>query len=526
MIKPSKLASAIAVASTLGAAGAVNAACPTGTTDVTGSYATALAASGRTLACQVNDASNASVTLDDTANNLYVLQGRVDFGTSYAGVDRGNAASENPATLTIEAGALVMGDDSNDAAQDPDRLVINRGSQVFMNGTLEEPILFTGRQNVETGSVERAQWGGIYLNGYGLNNGCDDAQIPAAATGACQRNGEANTGSHGGDLNSDDSGSLSYVKVAHAGDAFDPETDLNGVAFQSVGSGTECSNIQVHNNVDDGVEFYGGAVSCNNLVLTENGDDSLDSTEGWAGSAQFVVITQTGDSDQHDRAFESDNNKSPNDMSPQTTATVANVTIIRDLDTVAGGGAEPDLIKLRRGSALNLANVVISSPTDQGACFDVTDNDGHGSIPSALALDASGNSNPAAAAASIDQVFHDCFERDDAPLTVTFLDTDYSGEAVSGTVTLDGVVNGTNETAVSAATLPAGLQQVSYIGAVESCDNNWTAGWTIPGTLPANSAGDDCAPSAAVNVPVMGWAGLIALFSGLAGVATRVRRVK
>lgn len=526
-MKSNKLASAIAIASTIGAAGAANAVCPTGTTDVTASYGAALAATGRTLACEFAGATNTAVTMDDTANNLYVLNGagnggKIEVGTSYDAVDASgnfavNTAAENAATLTIEAGAIVIGDDSNDAANEPDRLIINRGSQLLANGTLEAPILFTGLQNaVDSADEQRAQWGGLYLNGYGFNNGCDDAILPAAPT-ACQRSGEADTGFHGGTDNADDSGSITYTVIAHAGDAFSPTVDLNGAAFQSVGSGTTVSHLQVHNNVDDGVEFYGGAVFPTNLVLTNNGDDSLDSTEGWQGGAQFVVITQDGASDQFDRAFESDNNKSPNDASLQTNATVANVTIVRNLDTVAGGGAEPDLVKIRRGSALNISNLVIDSPIDQGACFDITDGDGNGSHASALGSNLTPNAN--AEGSDLDQVFHNCFERDDSATTTTYLDTDNAGEVNAYTSTLSGYVNGANESAAAAATLPAGFSAVSFVGAVESCDNDWTAGWTIAGSLPTAS---DCETA----VPVMGWAGLAALFAGIAGIATRVRRVK
>lgn len=495
MRNTSKLAVAIASA-TLGSQ--VFAACPTGTTDVTASYGSALTAASKTFACEMSDITNTSVTLNDTAANLYVLAGRVDVGTSYAGINQGDAASENPGTLTIEAGALIIGDSSNDAAQDPDRLVVNRGSQAFMNGTAAAPINFTGREALEGTSTSRGQWGGVYLNGYGLNNGCDDVNLPAPASGACVRSGEAQTGSHGGNDNSDNSGSLTYVTVDYAGDAFDTQTDLNGIGFQSVGSATTVNHIQVNNNVDDGVEFYGGAVDVSNIVLTENGDDSFDCTEGWAGSADKVLIIQSGNSDTHDRAFECDNNKSPNTASPQTTGTVSNVTIIRDLNNV---GAEPDLVKIRRGSALSLSNVVISSPIDQGACFDITDGDGDGAWSGA---DVGG------AFATLTNVLHNCFERDDTANTVAWLDTDNAGEVASGTLTLDGYINGATENSAG-------------VGAV-ACGDVWTLGWTLAGTLPASSTEEYC--SNAVDVPVMGWAGLVALFGGLAGVTRLARRVK
>jgi hypothetical protein len=56
------------------------------------------------------------------------------------------------------------------------------------------------------------------------------------------------------------------------------------------------------------------------------------------------------------------------------------------------------------------------------------------------------------------------------------------------------------------------------VGAVTSCENDWTSGWVVAGTLPS-------AECAATNVPVLGWAGLVALFGGLAGISRLVRRV-
>ena len=44
--------------------------------------------------------------------------------------------------------------------------------------------------------------------------------------------------------------------------------ELNGIAFQGVGSGTVVENIQVHANEDDGVEFFGGTVNARNDSTT------------------------------------------------------------------------------------------------------------------------------------------------------------------------------------------------------------------------------------------------------------------
>ena len=45
-----------------------------------------------------------------------------------------------------------------------------------------------------------------------------------------------------------------------------------------MGSGTTVEYIQVHENADDGIEFFGGTVNAKYVVLTSNKDDSVDWT--------------------------------------------------------------------------------------------------------------------------------------------------------------------------------------------------------------------------------------------------------
>ncbi|MGB5324768.1 MAG: hypothetical protein WBN40_05000, partial [Pseudomonadales bacterium] len=228
------------------------------------------------------------------------------------------------------------------------------------------------------------------------------------------------------------------------------------------------------------------------------GDDGFDTTGGWRGNAQFVLITQTGAG--NDRAFESDNNTSPNDALPETDGRVANVTVLRN------NGDTSDVLKIRRGSSLGLYNVVMEA--DAGTCFDITDGDGNGN----------------AATAELVAVNHDCATVTDAVDSDTWL-ANNAGQVQSYPSLLNGYVNSGAENA-SASTdmsaINAFFTATSYPGAVVSCDNDWTAGWTIPGTLPAVDAN---ACNASLQVPVMGWAGLMALFGGLAAVARRNRRI-
>ena len=448
-----------------------------------------------------------------TSDKLWVIQGKTSVGDST--VAGATATDPSASVLTIQAGTIIVGDDStvnpnNTFTTDsgdvittpaPDYLIVARGSRIEAAGTAQAPITFTSAQAISGGIADSGQWGGLYLNGYGLNNGCKDAVAPAAPTGACTRSGEADTGTHGGNDNADNSGTLQYVTVAYAGGVFSPESDLNGIAFQSVGSNTTVDHIQVHANVDDGVEMYGGAVNLKNVVLTDNGDDSFDSTEGWGGKAQYVVIYQSSGSD---RAFESDNNKKSNNASPTTDAIVSNVTVVSS----DPGGA--DGLKVRRGSLLGFGNLVMDK--DSGTCFDLDDSAGDG--------------NPNA---PLWAVTTDCAGLvTDKPESDTWI-ANSPGQVSQYTSSLNGYINGSAEVAAAVYdmnTVDSFFDTTTFSGAVQDCANDWTLGWTVNGTLPAvdqNACIDSVAP---VNVPIMGWAGLAVLFGGLVGISRMTRRVK
>jgi len=127
-----------------------------------------------------------------------------------------------------------------------------------------------------------------------------------------RESGEGSSGLFGGNSETDNSGNLLYTRVSFAGNLINDEDELNGIAFQGVGNGTVVDFIQVHNNADDGVEFFGGTVNVKHVVLTGNGDDSMDWTDGWTGKAQYVLIDQADDAG--DRAIEGDNRSSNSKM--------------------------------------------------------------------------------------------------------------------------------------------------------------------------------------------------------------------
>lgn len=416
--------------------------CPTGTTLETITNTT-----GTVEACTITGTITENLTL--TAGIGYALDGPV-----FVGEDGGANVS-----LTIPAGTTVFGK----AGQD--YLVVTRGSRLNASGTASSPIIMTSIQDVQ-GTVnpdtDRGQWGGLVINGFAPINDCIDATA-TGGTAACEKSGEGSSGLFGGDNANDNSGTLQFMQVKYAGNLINDEDELNGIAFQGVGAGTTCDHIQVHNNSDDGVEFFGGSVQCNYLVLTGIGDDSLDWTDGWQGGAQYVLVKQADDAG--DRGIEGDNRSSNNDLTPRSNPTIANFTFI-------GGAAGDTGVVNRAGTDAKIVNGIITGFQDAG--IDIDD----GSIARAQ------NGSLTYASLFLDNA--DNIESGDSSET---FDTEgfisSSPNVVQGNNSLASeFFPGAAELAVTPADLSAdvGFDNVDYIGAfsdTETADSNWASGWTF-----------------------------------------------
>lgn len=267
-----------------------------------------------------------SVTGNETwvNSNYYVLRGAVFV--------------REGATLNIQAGTRVIGESWSNGT-----LVVARGGRLNAIGTASQPIVMTSDQPV--GSRSRGDWGGLIINGRARLN-----------TPSGQASGEGDTGQYGGNDDADNSGILRYVRVEFAGIEFSPDNELNGIAFQGVGSGTQVDFVQVHMNRDDGLEYFGGTVDIKHAVLTNIADDSLDWTQGWRGRAQFIAVSQRGDD--ADWGIEADNASSNHNFEPRSNPIIYNMTICGDPDR--NEGAESVRAALFRvGTAVTFRNFLI-----------------------------------------------------------------------------------------------------------------------------------------------------------------------
>lgn len=438
--------------------------CPTGTTDITATSSVTPPSGGNI--CELSGTLTSDVTL--TIGNHYSLGGAVFVGQD-VGPDSSNPNPVASANLTIQAGVTVFG------ANPTDFLVVNRGSQILATGTEAAPIVFTSDDDLLGSNVgdERGQWGGLILNGRAPINSCADPSMPAS----CETSGEGGTGSYGGDLATDSSGILNYVRVQHAGFEITTDNELNGIAFQGVGNGTNVDYIQVHANDDDGIEFFGGTVDASHVVITGVDDDAIDWVSGWNGTIQYALIVGSGVGD---NGFEGDSNSSNNNILPRSNPIIANWTAV--------GGASEDLgMQIRVGTAGLFVNGVVTGWED--GCLDVDDAATAALIQAAPADVASDGVNDEDL--QIDATYFSC---------ATAIDDITNGESlgsfggittgVSSLVTGGGsstaILNGGNEngvTPVDPTALDSSLTAVTQIGAVGTPGDNWFEGWTKSGSF-------------------------------------------
>ena len=286
----------------------------------------------------------------------------LDADTTY--IFDGQVFVEEGATLNIPAGTVLQF--TSGAADQASALIIARGAQIFARGTAEAPVILTYDGDDVTDPndipevVTRGLWGGLIILGSGTV-ALDEAGI-GQIEGIDPNEPRAQ---YGGGANPDDdesSGVLTYVSIRHAGAALAPGDEINGLTLGGVGRGTEIDYVEVYANLDDGIEWFGGAVDVKHAVVSFCGDDSYDYDQGWRGRGQYW-FSYSG-TDVVGRAGEWDG-AIPDANDPFATVTLANATFIgagtdADFDEETGGDGNDYAIVIRDGAGARVYNSIIT----------------------------------------------------------------------------------------------------------------------------------------------------------------------
>ena len=309
---------------------------------------------------------------------------------------KGDIYVSNGASLTIEAGVVVASFVSTEGA-DFGSLAISQGSDIYVMGTADAPVIMTSAEDVATwegtvyttdattGYVDSIttvgdpatgtwrpvcqEWGSLAIMGYGYISashykGAVSTWTDASGTlhynTTCLSSDNkkemeglvaAYTGDtrllYGGENDNDDSGEIHYLSLRYGGRDTLPNKELNGMSLGAIGRATDIDHVEVMNNVDDGIEIWGGTVTLSHINIWNIGDDSLDVDEGWRGGADTGLIVQgyCVDAGQGsgigDNCIETDGAEDCY-VQPMTTAKVSNFTVVGNSAAGDGGTAWRD----------------------------------------------------------------------------------------------------------------------------------------------------------------------------------------
>lgn len=302
-----------------------------------------------------------------TADKVYDLDGQIYV--------------RDGATLTIEAGTRIENTAGNGSS-----LAVSQGAKIYVNGTEEAPVVMTSSNDNGTARVACNEWGNLTIMGKGLIAASSDSERTRSGntktpTGlnTVQMEGLVDDGVngviYGGNDDNDDSGSISYLSIRYGGKVLAADNELNGLSLGGIGRETDIDHVEIYNNVDDGIEIWGGAVNLKYVSIWNVGDDSFDIDQGWRGKAQFGLIVQGYSAEAKqgsgwgDNCFEHDGAED-SDASPATSAKIANFTVVGQ--PASGDGATT----WRDNARVQYSNMIFAQIGEELVRFDGNDGDG------------------------------------------------------------------------------------------------------------------------------------------------------
>jgi hypothetical protein len=207
-------------------------------------------------------------------------------------------------TLTIEPGTIIKG--KSGQGENASALMVARGGTIQANGTAAKPIIFTAASEKTFYNHDKSEitygtnipvetqglWGGVIVLGKATTNNLAEKRIEGIpATESRGLYGHETDGKMGDD--NDNSGTMKYISIQHGGTDIGAGNEINGLTLGGVGMNTTIEYVEVVANVDDGIEFFGGAPNIKYAVTAYCGDDSYDYDEGYHGKGQFWLTLNT-----------------------------------------------------------------------------------------------------------------------------------------------------------------------------------------------------------------------------------------
>lgn len=275
-------------------------------------------------------------------------------------------------TLNIPAGTVIKAEKGFDKY-----ILVLRGGKINVNGTAVAPVTITA----DTDDAKQGHWGGLIING--------KAPLSGGTEGTTEINADHK---YGGTNVSDNSGTITYLKLEYTGARSDADVEHNGLTLNGVGKGTKIENVYIPYGADDAIEFFGGSVNVKNFLAVDPDDDMFDFTQGYSGTLENAYgIWQTGyvSTESDPRGIEADGNLDGNNptQTGQSNFTVKNMTIdLRLAPSTAEGNYMHDVIKVRRGAKATIENALVIGQGQAKDLIDMNDSKGNGDPETTISI--------------------------------------------------------------------------------------------------------------------------------------------
>lgn len=156
-------------------------------------------------------------------------------------------------TLIIEPGTLILADHKTQAT-----LTITSGSKIIAQGEQTDPIVFTSNRDVP----KAGDWGGITILGNApINKISERNRINNGIVSYTPGNLD-----YGGTDNTDNSGSLEYVRIEYAGKRTKNAGYFDALSLYSVGSQTMLANVMISYSKGNSLYVAGGEVNLTKFI--------------------------------------------------------------------------------------------------------------------------------------------------------------------------------------------------------------------------------------------------------------------
>ncbi len=249
---------------------------------------------------------NHTLTVEAPAIPVLVVGGNIEANTTwYADTiyELGNRVTVlDGATLTIEAGTVIKGQPGTGA--NATALLVARGGMLMAQGTATDPIIFTSTSDLlvpgqinspNLTEATNGTWGGVIILGNAPISPKGGGAVAGSEAAIEGIPADDENGKYGGTVEADNSGTITYISIRHAGTNIGEGNEINGLTLGGVGSGTTISHVEIIANQDDGIEFFGGTVDVSNALVWANGDDAIDGDQAWNGTVDNGIIIEAGD---------------------------------------------------------------------------------------------------------------------------------------------------------------------------------------------------------------------------------------